>query len=141
MTGQSIHWLRAALGTLTAEVGQIAAAVLWVTIYSYIIAPGQSIEAYQAYAQRSGPWVAVIAGAAIFYAAARWIARSKPTAMALFGLFLLLDLALFAVMPPAAMTPMLLALFSVSYFTKALLCYLGGKHAETARNRRAEVLA
>ena len=82
-----ISWGRACAGALIAEIAQIAAAFGWVAIYSYLINPGQPMATYEAHAQVSGPWVSLLAGAPIFYAASRWIARSRPTALALFGSF------------------------------------------------------
>ena len=82
-----ISWGRAGAGALIAEITQIAAAFGWVAIYSYLINPGQPMATYQAHAQASGPWVSILAGTPIFYAASRWIARSRPTALALFGIF------------------------------------------------------
>src|SRR6266576_2941159 len=82
-----INWGRACAGALIAEIAQIAAAFGWVAIYSYLINPGQPMATYQAHAQASGPWVSILAGAPIFYAASRWIARSRPTALALFAIF------------------------------------------------------
>jgi len=69
-----INWGRAFAGALIAEIAQIAAAFGWVAIYSYLINPGQPMATYQAHAQASGPWVSLLAGAPIFYAASRWIA-------------------------------------------------------------------
>ena len=89
-----IGWGRACAGALIAEIGQIAAAFGWVAIYSYLINPGQPMATYQAHAQASGPWVSILAGAPIFYAASRWIARSRPTALALFTIFFVIDGAL-----------------------------------------------
>ena len=89
-----IHRGRASAGALIAEITQIAAAFGWVAIYSYFINPGQPMATYQAHAQASGPWVSILAGAPIFYAASRWIAKSRPTALALFAIFLVIDGAL-----------------------------------------------
>jgi len=38
-----ISWGRAGVGALIAEIGQIAAALGWVAIYSYLINPGQPV--------------------------------------------------------------------------------------------------
>jgi FtsH-binding integral membrane protein len=122
-----IHWGRAISGALIAEVGQIAAAFAWVAIYSYFINPGQPLATYEAHAQVSGPWVSILAGAPTFYAASRWIARSLPTALALFGIFALIDGALLVVMTES-WTGTLLVVIAVSYLTKLGACALGGRH-------------
>ena len=83
---------------------------------------------YEQHAQASGPWVSIIAGFPIFYSASRWVARSLPTALAMFGVFLALDVLLLLLMggQPAIAV---LGLFGLSYATKLLACYLGGRHA------------
>lgn len=122
-----IDWGRACAGALIAEITQIAAAFGWVAIYSYLINPGQPMATYQAHAQASGPWVSILAGAPIFYAASRWIARSRPTALALFGIFLVIDGALLVGMMES-WTGAPLLLIGLSYLSKLCACALGGRH-------------
>ena len=122
-----INWGRACAGALVGEVAQIAAAFGWVAIYSYLINPGQPMETYHAYAQESGSWVSIIAGAPIFYAASRWIARSLPTALALFGIFVVIDGGLMAGMVES-LTDIPFVLAGLSYLTKLCACALGGRH-------------
>ena len=122
-----INWGRASVGALIAGIVQIAAAFGWVAIYSYVIDPGQPIATYQAHAQASGPWVSVLAGAPIFYAASRWIARAWPTALALFAIFVVIDWALLVVMIEN-WTSVPFVPFGLSYLTKLCACALGGRH-------------
>jgi hypothetical protein len=137
MTIRDVHWLRAIGGAVLAEAAQIAAAFLWVAVYSYIINPGQPLAVYQQHAQDSGPWVSIIAGFVIFYAVSRWIARSVPTAIALFVAFLIIDgLLLILASPDASVS--LFALAGASYATKLLACYAGGRHG-AAPSRGAQV--
>ena len=124
----TIHWGRAAAGALIAEIAQIAAAFGWVAIYSYLINPGQPMATYEAHAQASGPWVSILAGAPIFYAASRWIARLRPTALALFAIFFVIDGALLVGMTES-WTGALSAVVGVSYLTKLGACALGGRPA------------
>jgi FtsH-binding integral membrane protein len=113
---------------LIAEIAQIAAAFGWVAIYSYLINPGQPVATYQAYAQASGPWVSIFAGAPIFYAASRWIAKSRPTALALFAIFVVMDGALLIAMTER-WTGAALLLIGLSFLTKLGACALGGRPA------------
>jgi hypothetical protein len=122
-----INWGRAFGGFLIAEIGQIAAAFVWVALYSYLINPGQPVTTYQAHAQASGTWVSIFAGAPIFYAASRWIARSISTALALFGFLVVIDGALLVAMMDT-WTPASGVLIAVSYLTKLGVCALGGRH-------------
>ena len=96
-------------------------------LVSYLINPGQPMATYQAHAQASGPWVSILAGASIFFAASRWIARSRSTALALFALFLVIDGALLMGMTESwADAP--IVLIGLSYLTKLGACALGGRH-------------
>jgi hypothetical protein len=122
-----IAWGRALAGALIAEIAQIAAAFGWVAIYSYLINPGQPFATYQAHAQASGVWVSVTAGAPIFYAASRWIARSQPTALALFAIFFVADGALVVGMTES-WSGFPFVLVGLSYLTKLCACALGGRH-------------
>lgn len=121
-----INWGRAGAGALIAEITQIAAAVGWVAIYSYLVNPGQPMATYEAHAQASGPWVSILAGAPIFYAASRWIASSRPNALALFAIFLVVDGALLVGMTES-WTGAAFVLIGLSYLTKLGACALGGR--------------
>ena len=122
-----LHWGRACAGAVIAEISRIAAAFGWVAIYSYLINPGQPMATYEAHAQASGPWVSIIAGAPIFYAASRWIARSRPTALALFVILIVIDGALLVGMMES-WTAAAVVLIGLSYLTKLCACELGGRH-------------
>jgi hypothetical protein len=129
MSIREVHWFRAIGGAVLAEIAQVAAAFLWVAIYSYLINPGQPMAVYRQHAQDSGPWVSAIAGFLIFYLVSRWIARSVPTAMALFVVFLLMDGALF-IFAGVHMSAWLIAMAGASYATKLVACYMGGRHGQ-----------
>ena len=112
---------------MIAQIALIAAAFGWVAIYSYLINPGQPLATYQAHAQASGPWVSIFAGAPIFYAGSRWIARSQPTALALFAITIVIDGALMVGMVED-WTGVLVVMVGLSYLTKLGACALGGRH-------------
>jgi hypothetical protein len=142
MKMKDIRWGAALGGMLLAEVAQIAAAFAWVAVYSYLIHPGETPAFYQRYAEVAGPWVSILAGTPIFYLVCRWIGsrdpgRAWPTAMALFGLFALLDLALTALaLSAGAPSPRLVGFLAASYLLKLLACHFAGRSA--ARNEVAE---
>jgi len=127
MSAQGIRWGAAVGGALLAEVALVIAAVLWVAIYSYVLNPGQPMNVYEQHAQASGPWVSLIIGFPIFYFASRWIARSLPTALALFGVFLTVDGILILLMGGQSAIA-ILWLIVLNFATKLLACYLGGLH-------------
>lgn len=131
-----IRWGWAFGGMVLAMVAQIAAAIGWVAFYSHVIHPGEAPAFYQRYAEAASPWVSVIAGFPVFYFVCRWVgsrvrAGAWPTAMALFGLYVLLDLALIlsAGPLPARLVPFLVA----SYPLKFLACHIAGRRAIAKR--------
>lgn len=125
---------------LVAEVGQIVATFAWVALYSYLVHPGETAAYYQRHAQVAGPWVSLLVGTPIFYLVCRWIgsrvpSRAWPTAMALFGFFVLVDLPVIF----SAGTPSLriLGFVVASYLLKFLACHLGGRSAARLGSRKA----
>ena len=132
MEWKDIRWGAALGGMLVAEVAQIAAAFAWVALYSYLIHPGETPAFYQRYAQVAGPWVSLLAGTPIFYLVCRWIgskvpSRAWPTAMALFGLLVVVDFAL--VLSAGVPSKRILGFVAASYLLKLVACHLGGRSA------------
>ena len=132
MKMKDIRWGAALGGMLLAEVGQIVAAFAWVAVYSYLIHPGETPAFYQRYAEVAGPWVSIVAGTPIFYLVCRWIgsqapARAWPTAMALFGFFVFLDLGL--VFLSGVPSPRVVGFIVASFLLKLVACHLGGRSA------------
>jgi hypothetical protein len=105
----------------------IACAFLLVAIYAYLIAPGQSEAAYQAYAMRAAPWSSVIAGAPILLGAgwllARWHGGGWRTGLWAGGLYVAIDLALLLAAGALAAMPGIVAL---SHLSKLAASALGG---------------
>lgn len=132
MKMRDIRWAAALGGMLLAEVAQVGATFAWVVFYSYLVHPGETPSFYERHAQAAGPWVSLLAGTPIFYLVCRWIgsrvpARAWPTAMAIFGLFVLVDGALMfsAGVPSSRMAGFMFA----SYLLKFLACHLAGRRA------------
>jgi hypothetical protein len=135
MSLRTVRWGAALGGMLLAEVAQIAAAFAWVALYSYLIHTGETPAYYQRYAQASGPWVSIVAGTPIFYWVCRWVcrkvpSRAWPTAMALWGLLVVVDGAL--VFSAGKPSPRDLGFVAASYLLKLAACHLAGRSA--ARN-------
>jgi hypothetical protein len=132
MKWKDVRWGAALVGMLVAEVAQIAATFAWVAFYSYLVHPGETADFYQRYAQVAGPWVSLLAGTPIFYLACRWIGAKDPsrawaTSMALFGLFVIVDLPL--IFLAGVPSPRLLGFVAASCLSKLLACHLGGRSA------------
>jgi len=105
----------------------IACAFAWVAIYAYLIAPGQSEAAYQAYAMRAVPWSAVIAGVPILlgvgWLVARWHGGGWRTGLCAGAAYLAIDLAIVLMAGGAGA---MLAILALSYATKLGASALGG---------------
>ncbi len=104
MTTTSIRWGLAIVATVLAQITLIALSIICVAVYSYAIHTGETQEFYNAFAQVSAPWVSLIAGAPVFFLIARWIRRrARPTAfetaMAMAGLYLAVEIAVFLLWP------------------------------------------
>ena len=132
MKWKDIRWGAAFGGFLLAEVALFASAFAWVAIYSYLIHPGETPEFYQRYAQVASPWVSLVVGTPLFYFLCRWIgsqvpARALATAMTVFGLCVLADLALVSSM--GAPSPRILGFMAASHLLKFLASYLGALSA------------
>ena len=129
---RDIKWGAAIVGMLLVEVAQIAAAIAWVAFYSYVVHPGEAPAFYQRYAEVASPWVSVVAGPPIFYLICRRLvsrspARAWPTAMALFGFFILVDLTL--VFSAGIPSSRLAGFLCASYLLKFLACHFAGRRA------------
>ena len=104
MTKTSIRWGLAAVATLMAQIALIVLSIICVAVYAYAIHTGETQEFYDAFARVSGPWVSLIAGGPVFFLIARWIRRRAPsaafdTAMAMAGLYLAIEIAVFLLWP------------------------------------------
>lgn len=122
MNFKEIRWLAALGGALSCEVVLIAGAFAWVAIYSHILHPGEAMDHYQQYAMKASPWVSLILGIPVFYAASRWI--GSPTSLALFGLYFLMDTSVLLL---AGLGSIPLWFVGINYTLKFLACYFGGK--------------
>jgi hypothetical protein len=104
MTLTTIRWGLAAVATVLAQFTLIALSIACVAVYSYGIRTGETPEFYSSFAEASAPWVSLIAGGPGFFLIARSIrhrARSAAggTAMALCGLYLIIEIAVLLTWP------------------------------------------
>lgn len=69
-----------------------------VFLYSIAVAPGLPAEAYPAYAERSGPWFAILFGGPVFYLLGRVLRRRLAhrarLGLAVWALYAITDLAI-----------------------------------------------
>lgn len=124
MITSALAWKKALGGVLAAELLLVAAAFLWVAIYSHLIAPGQEVNAYRQYAQIASPWVSLIVGVPLFYILGRWLKSRRASAL-LFGLYLAFDVALLASFPTSGPIPW--AMVGASWATKLASLLAGAR--------------
>lgn len=125
MSTTGVHWPRAIAATIAAEVILVAATVLWVAVYSYVINPRQPVAVYHQHAQAAGPWVSIVAGVVVFSAIGRWWIRSRRTALVWIVLYLVGDLAILGAASGMAGLPWTLVV--ASYTTKAVCGLLAAR--------------
>ncbi len=129
MTIRNIRWSWAIGGAVAVESALLASAFLYMVLYSYWIHPGENIAYYREYAKVSSPFVSLAAGIPFFYFACRWIGGRIRTgalraAVALYVVYCAIEIPF---MLTADNTALLFA--AVSFPTKFLGAYLGGRAA------------
>lgn len=113
------------MAVLAAEAMMIAATIAWVAFYSYVIDTGHPAAHYEQYAQRAGPFVALILGLPAFYIVCRKITgRGIAKALAVFAVYCALEIPMLAGSDLSQLPAWLLP---ANFATKLLGCYLGGK--------------
>ncbi len=87
--------------------------------------PNQPLAVYARHAVESGQWVSIQTGIPLFYAAARWIARTRPTAMTMCLIVLAVDAVILALAAGTTALPVLW-LIALSYVSKLAAAWFGG---------------
>ena len=127
------RWWLAIPAAFVVMVVNIVIAVLWVTVYSHLIDPGHDEAYYEAYAQTSVPYSAIIAGMPLMFLAGRLIGSKFPkgnsvkAALLVWLIYFLIDFSIIALTGKLAL---LALLFTVSFVTKLGAAYLGGLSAQ-----------
>jgi hypothetical protein len=127
-----IRWGWVALTVVGLEIALILSAVLWVTIYSYLINPGHDLTYYQNHAQFASPIVSVVVGIPFLFLACRWVGRKAGTravAMSLWVWAILFFIDILLILLGGALTAYIGAMVALSHTTKLLGAYFGGKAA------------
>lgn len=130
MNARRLLWVLAT--ALLVSAANVGVSILWIWIYSHMIDPGHDLSYYQDYASAAAPWSGILAGAALVFLAARWLAgRWEPAfamtaALSLWLAYAALDLALVSMV---GLTPRLAALAVVSHTTKLGAAYAAARTA------------
>jgi|GEM_PF-1138359 len=109
----------------------IILSILEVTLYSYVINPGQGVSVYEAHAESSAPFISGIFGFVIFFLVARYWKKKKYQNLfeliILFPLiYVLLDLLILLLAATVQWSDIIL-IFTLANGAKFLGSYLGYK--------------
>ncbi len=119
--------------TLLTMITLVIISVLEVTVYSYLVNPGQDQSVYEAHANASAPYVSGLFGFTIFFLVARfWKRRGFENAFRLAMLFPLVYILIDVVVLTAASVDWseFILVFVVANAAKWLGSYLGFKFAK-----------
>ena len=96
------RWWIAIPAAFLVMIANIVIAVLWVAVYSHLIDPGHDEAYYEAYAQTSVPYSAIIAGMPLMFLAGRLIGSKFPkgnsvkAALLVWLIYFLIDFSIIA---------------------------------------------
>lgn len=127
------RWWLAIPTAFIVMIANIVIAVAWVAVYSHFIDPGHDEAYYQAYAQASVPYSAIIAGIPLMFLATRYVAGKFPqgnrvkAALLVWLVYFLIDLT---IMISSGELGRLAIFFVASFATKFGAAYFGGLTAQ-----------
>ncbi len=131
------RWWLAIPFALGVMVVNVLISILYVVVYSFWVDPGHDQAYYEAHAQVAAPYSSIIAGIPLMFLAGRWIGGKFPkgnsvkAALLVWLVYFLID---FAVIAAAGALAQIAVLFIISFTTKLVAAYLGGR---SAQNREA----
>lgn len=123
------RWVWIIPTSLAVMIINIAAHILYMVAYSYVINPGQDVTHYQAYARVSAPYSSIVVGMPLMFLACRWVGRKFEArfvitaALLVWLVYFLIDIT--ALMFAGELSRAAL-FFITSFVTKLGAAYLGG---------------
>lgn len=104
--------------------------VLYMVVYGHLINPGHDEQFYHDHIQVAAPYCSIVAGIPLMFLAGWWVAgwknigRPIAAALTVWVSYAVIDLA---IIMAAGATLDVLSLFSVSFATKLVACWLGAR--------------
>jgi hypothetical protein len=126
MTLGRVAWLAGV--ALLVLVVNVAASILYMVVYSYVIDPGHEQQYYQEHIKVAAPYCSIAVGMPLMFLAGWWVAGWWEGAFAITAALLIwLSYALIdiGVLLAAGMTPKIAVLCAASLLTKLAAVYLG----------------
>ena len=113
-------------------VANIAASVLYMVVYSYLIDPGHEKEYYDAHVQVAAPYCSIVAGIPLMFLAGWWVGGwwqsefAVKSALVVWLAYAIIDIAIILA---AGVTSRVALLVAVSVLTKLVAIYFGALFA------------
>ena len=117
---------------LLVMIANIAASVLYMVVYSYVIDPGHEKEYYDAHVQVAAPYCSIVAGIPLMFLAGWWVGGwwqgefAVKSALVVWLAYAVIDLAIILA---AGVTSRVALLVAVSVLTKLVAIYFGALFA------------
>lgn len=111
-------------------VANVAASILYMVVYSYVIDPGHDPQYYNDHIQVAGPYCSIVAGIPLMFLAGWWVAgwekirNGLSAALTVWLSYTTIDLLILLV---AGMTLQIGILFTISFVTKLAASYFGAR--------------
>ena len=111
-------------------VANVAASILYMVVYSYVIDPGHDPQYYNDHIQAAAPYCSIVAGIPLMFGAGFWVAGwwrralGVRAAWIVWLAYVLIDLAVLLV---AGMSMAVALLFGVSFGTKLAAAHFGAR--------------
>jgi len=125
-----IAWLVGVAVLVT--VANVAASILYMVVYSYLIDPGHEKEYYDAHIQVAAPYCSIVAGIPLMFLAGWWVGSwwqgefAVKSALVVWFAYAVIDLS---IVLAAGLTSRMAILVAVSLVTKLAAIYLGALFA------------
>jgi len=129
-----IAWLVAI--ALLVMIANVAASVLYMVVYSYLIDPGHDPQYYNDHIQAAAPYCSVVAGIPLMFLAGWWVGGwwqgkfAVKSAITIWLVYAIIDVAIIAA---AGATSTIAVLVAVSILTKLAAVYAGALFAGANR--------
>ena len=126
MTITRLAWLVGV--ALLVMVANIAASILYMVVYSFLIDPGHDEQYYQDHVQVAAPYSSIVAGIPLMFAAGWWVSGwwerefGVKAALTVWLVYALIDVT---VILAVGVTTKVAVLVAVSLITKLAAAYLG----------------
>ncbi len=138
MSLRRVAWLVGV--ALLVMVVNVAASILYMVVYSYVIDTGHDAKYYEEHIQVAAPYCSIVAGIPLMFLAGWWVGgwwkRGLPVkaAVVVWLAYVLIDIG---VLLGVGLTTGIAILFAVSFLTKLVAVYLGALFAGRSTRRDA----